>query len=242
MIEVHCSDLLIVTSHDCDVLNPSLQKEPFVEVLAAHQVDAIGRMQMSGRNPRSLQFTVADDDRLVPVSCSAHRRWAVSRELLLEDEPQLQLPDRERRLVVEWLAKRYIRAAFPSAFDQRWHSGLRSWQKLLQRLSEWVQGVYLRLNTLAELDDSNPYLCHLLVAVPQQPASAEDWQDRRRAIEEDVRTFWRQFEPGIRCIDVDVLGMDEITLADIRQHQRFDADWISFEDETETVPIVADVA
>ena len=241
-IEVHSADLLIVTSHDCDVLNPSIEKEPFVEVLAARRVDAVGRMQMSGRNPRALQFAVADGDRLIPVSCSAHRRWAVSRELLLEGKPQLRLPHRERRLVAEWLAKRYIRAAFPSAFDQRWRSNLRGWQKLLQRWSEWVQGVYLRLNSLVELADTEPYQCHLLMAVPHLRTSDEDWPRRRRAIEEDVEKFWGQFEPAIECAGVDVLSTDEITLADIEQYQRFDADWVSHEDETEMPPMAVGAA
>ena len=189
VLDVRCSDLLIVASHDCDVLNPSIEKEPFVEVLAARQVGEVGPMQMLGRNPRTLEFTVVDGDHLIALSCSAHRRWSVPRELLLEGEPRLTLPYRERRLVAEWLAKRYIRAAFPSAFDERWRGNLRAWQKLLQRWSEWVQGVYLRLSTLAELGDDDPYHCDVLVAVPQGAAANEDWPRKRLVIEGDVEEF-----------------------------------------------------
>ena len=40
--------------------------------------------------------------------------------------------------VAEWLAKRYIRAAFPTAFDLRWRAKLKDWQKLLKKHSEWL--------------------------------------------------------------------------------------------------------
>ena len=241
-IDVCSTDLLIVTSHDCDVLNPSIAKEPFVEVLCARRIGAVDRMLASGRNPRTLHLSIHDGEDVAPLSCNAHRRWPVSRGLLLHGSPQCALSDRERGLVAEWLAKRYIRAAFPSAFDQRWRKSLRAWQKLLQRWSEWVQGVYLKLSTLTELGDDDSYQCHLVVAVPYGMSSNESWPRQRSVIEDDVGTFWDQFEPGIRCLGVDVLTTDEITLADLEQYQRFDADWISYEDETVSPLMMVDVA
>ena len=43
------------------------------------------------------------------------------------------------------------------------------------------------------------------------------------------------------CIAVDVQGTDEITLADIEQYQRFDSDWVSFEDDTSITPEMVDM-
>ena len=37
-----------------------------------------------------------------------------------------------------------------------------------------------------------------------------------------------------------MLTTDLITLDDITRYQRFDADWVSFEDETAVTPIAAD--
>ena len=68
-----------------------------------------------------------------------------------------------------------------------------------------------------------------------------DWTSRRTEIEEEVQAFWDQFEPGIGCAGVEVLGADEITLADIEPYQRFDADWVSFEDETSTTSPILDM-
>ena len=236
-------DRLIMTSHDCDILSPSLDKEPVVEILRASSAtpSKSDKQYSSGRNPRVLHVAFeagAADSVLV---CSVHERWTIPRNLLLRGAPQGQLADKERRLLAEWLAKRYIRAAFPTAFDRRWHTKQRNWQKLLQSYSEWLQGVYLRLNTLDELPEDTPYWCDLILAVPSDKRGGAGWRAQVEDMERDVRVFWDQFKPGIECSDVDLRGTDEITLTDIETYQRFDSDWVSFEDDTSTTPYTADM-
>ena len=241
-VDLDGADWLILTSHDCDILNTSIDKEPVVEVLRMRTAAAgkVNRGLSSGRNPRMLQLAVDAREAPVVLSCGVHDRWTFPRFLLMRESPARCLPDKERRLVAEWLAKRYIRAAFPTAFDQRWRSMLKEWQKLLRKHSEWMQGVYLRLSTLDELPVETPYQCHLILAVPHRSRGGSDWATKRTEIEEEVGAFWSQFEPGIECAGVEVQGTDEITLADIEPYQRFDADWVSFEDETSTTPPVVD--
>lgn len=234
---------LILTSHDCDIANFSIDKEPVVEVLRARVTAAkkVDKQQSWGRNPRTLQLVVeADEDEKV-LSFTVHDRWAIPRHLLQQEAPAGCLPDKERRLIAEWLAKRYIRAAFPTAFDLRWRAKLKDWQKLLKKHSEWLQGVYLRLNTLDELPEATPYKCHLIMAVPHPKRGGSGWPKKRDELEQDVQAFWDQFKPAIECVGVDVQGTDEITLAEIEPYQRFDADWVSFEDDTPTVPPTADM-
>ena len=242
-VTVDSADWLVLTSHDCDLVNVSLDKEPVVEVLRMRVAAArkVNRRQSWGRNPRTLQLAIEVHDQPVVLSCVAHDRWTIPRALLMREAPAQCLPDKERRLVAEWLAKRYIRAAFPTAFDQRWRSKQKDWQKFLTKHSEWMQGVYLRLSTLDELPANAPYQCHLILAVPHLKRGASGWARKRTEIEEEVQAFWGKFEPDIECAGVEVLGTDEITLADIEPYQRFDADWVSFEDETSTTPRVVDM-
>jgi hypothetical protein len=236
-------DWLIVTSHDCDVVNFSLAKEPVVEVMRASVLAAkkVDKQQSSGRNPRTMQLAVEDGDDPVVLSLSVHDRWFIPRDVLLQEPPARNLPDKERRLIAEWLAKRYIRAAFPTAFDLRWRAKLKDWQKLLKANSEWIQGIYLRLSTLDELPDTTAYKCHLLVAVPEAKRTDIAWPKKRDELEKAIESFWNQFKPGIECAGVEPLGTDEITLADIEPYQRFDADWVSFDDDTPTTPAHADM-
>ena len=242
MVAVDSADMLVLTSHDCDIVNVSIDKEPVVEVLRMRAAadGKVGRLQSWDRNPRTLQIEIEARDAPVVLSCVVHDRWTIPRTLLMRESPARCLPNKERRLVAEWLAKRYIRAAFPTAFDQRWRSKQKDWQELLKKHSEWMQGVYLRLDTLDELPMNAPYQCHLILAVPQAKRGEEDWPRKRSEIEEDVQKYWGRFEPGIQCAGVEVLATDEITLADIEPYQRFDADWVSFEDETPIIPPVVD--
>ena len=100
------SDSLIVTSHDCDIANPSLDKEPVVEILRGREAAAAEttRLLTGGRNPRRLRFDALADDRPLTICCAVHERWFVPRELLLREEPAWFVPDKERRLIAEWLA------------------------------------------------------------------------------------------------------------------------------------------
>ena len=178
-----------MSSHDCDIVSPSLHKEPFVEVLRG-RISTAGKLdkQLSGgRNPRILHLGFHAEAADALLVCSVHDRWPIPRELLLGEGPQGQLADKERRLVAEWLAKRYIRAAFPTAFDLRWRTKMKTWQRLLRRYSEWLQGVYLRLNTLAELPEGAPYRCHLILAVPLDKRAGAGWPAHRDRLERECR-------------------------------------------------------
>jgi len=235
---------LIVTSHDCDVVNDRLEKEPTVEVLRGEAVSrkAPDKQQVWGRNPRVLQLEVDDGiGATVVLSVKVHERWTLPREVLSTEPPARVLGDKERRLIAEWLAKRYIRAAFPTAFDGRWRAKLREWTSLLEKHSRWVQGVYLRLSTLRELDEQTPYKVHLIVAAPAAAKKEAGWATKRDELEQEVETFWKQFAPGIECAGVDVLGTDQLTLAEIEPYQRFDADWVSFADDSAATPAAADM-
>jgi hypothetical protein len=235
---------LIVTSHDCDVVNDRLEKEPTVEVLRGEAVSrkAPDKQQVWGRNPRVLQLEVEDGSgATVVLSVKVHERWTLPREVLSIEPPARILGDKERRLIAEWLAKRYIRAAFPTAFDGRWRAKLREWTSLLEKHSRWVQGVYLRLSTLRELEEQTPYKVHLIVAAPAAAKKEAGWTARRDELEREIETFWKQFTPGIECAGVDVVSTDQLTLAEIEPYQRFDADWVSFADGSPATPAAADM-
>jgi len=238
------SDWLVVTSHDCDVVNGRLEKEPTVEVLRASVVQQKkpDKQQVWGRNPREMQLAVDDGaGGSVVLSVKVHERWSMPRDLLASEAPHRFLHDKPRRLIAEWLAKRYIRAAFPTAFDARWRSKMKDWTGLLEDESRWVQGIYLRLSTQTELDDAKPYKVHLIVAVPAASTKDSAWAKKKPELEALVETFWKQFGPGIECVGVEVIATNALTLADIEKYQRFDADWVSFADDSPATPPAADM-
>jgi hypothetical protein len=243
------TDWLIVTSHDCDVLSRDLKKEPRVEVLRARVIGARepDAQLVWGRNPRSLQCLGETPEGNVALSCVVHDRWVIPRALLLAERPDAnrRLAPKVRRVIAEWLAKRYTRPGFPSEFDRRWRGersrNFKAWTELLARHNASVRGVYLRLHLHKELDPGTPYRCHLILAAPAPLRRQIGWPEQRETIESEVTDFWSQFGSDIICDGVEVLCTDEITLADIDRYQRFDADWLSLAEDLETTPIPMDL-
>lgn len=68
----------------------------------------------------------------------------------------------------------------------------------------------------------------------------EGMAEALETIEQVFLAFWRELQPDIQCLGVEVLPTNRITLADIELYQRFDADWVSFEDEAAVTPIAMD--
>jgi hypothetical protein len=242
-VNVEESDRLIVTSHDCDIANGSLTKEPVVEILRAvvSQSAPDGNHQC-GRNPRELHWGCEIDGCQVNLRCNVHDRWVVPRELLTREGPRPGIDGKPLRIIVEWLAKRYFRAAFPTEFNERWRKKSKDWETLLKKNSGWIQGIYLHLNTLDELTSGQTYRCELIVAVPADKRKGPKWAAEKNRLVDEVEDFWSQFGPGIVCDEVDVLGTDEVTLDRIEhQYQRFDADWVSFADDSPLTPAIVDM-
>jgi hypothetical protein len=95
--------------------------------------------------------------------------------------------------------------------------------------------------TEAELEDDKPYKMHLVVAAPASATKDAAWPKRTLELESLVETFWKQFGPGIECAGVEVFPTSALTLADIEKYQRFDADWVSFADDSPATPHAADM-
>jgi len=125
-VTVEGDDVLLVMSHDCDVASPDLGKEPFVEIVRARRLKTETTSKQSGwgRHPRYLE-TEIDLAGLVVLGCAIHERWLVPRDWLAAESPAGELDATQRRVAAEWLAKRYLRAAFPTAFDLRWRGEMK---------------------------------------------------------------------------------------------------------------------
>ena len=135
--------------------------------------------------------------------------WVVPRELLTREAPSPGIAGKPLRIVVQWLAKRCFRATFPTEFNERWRKGHKDWEVLLKRNSEWIQGIYLRLDTSEELVLDRPYRCHAIAAVPAGRRRGGRWAAEKSRLADEIEGFWQQFAPGIICDGVDVLGTDE---------------------------------
>lgn len=235
-------DWLVIMSHPCDLVNPKPTNEPTVEILrlTPHPGRRPDSGLVLGQNPRRICVVGSTTAGSIVLHAWGHDRWFIPREHLT-----VAVPDPDRRLAVRvvgtlaiWLAKRYVRAAFPTRFDERWRgerqANLKEWVNLLARYSSMMSGVYLRLNTHDELHDLDSHYV-VLVSVLYDREKAEqrpDWASRRACLQTEVERFWSR-HAGIRCSEVLVQATDEATVDQVRSPwQKFEADWLSFADDT----------
>jgi hypothetical protein len=119
VIEASRADALaILVSHDCDVVHRGVN-EPVVEWLVATPIAKKDRnsFYFDGRNPRRLHFDHHD----AAYEIWARDRFMTPRKVLeqLSAETDLALTTKLTKLITRWLSKRYIRPAFPDAFNTR---------------------------------------------------------------------------------------------------------------------------
>ena len=78
-VAMNDEDRLIVTSHDCDVVSPSLDKEPVVEILRGQIATArrVDTQLSGGRNPRMLHLAFEAGATGAVLVCSVHDRWPI---------------------------------------------------------------------------------------------------------------------------------------------------------------------
>jgi hypothetical protein len=228
--EIPGDSLLVIASHDCDVTNPSFGVEPDVEFLVARSVPQINGTLTRGKNPRRLHLELITRDGLRPFEMAAGDRFRTSRRRLLDRRPWEghSLRPQDRRLLAQWLAKRYDRTALPAAFDARWKSAREKIRRLLDRTGHFVDGVFLTVED-RELAQEENYLIVVrgVISVdnsedPGKRAQAQQCVDGLAAL---LATC-----TGIEVLDSALVREDEFTLHDIARSKYWDWEWLSGDD------------
>ncbi|WP_444921333.1 hypothetical protein ACJJID_02420 [Microbulbifer sp. CnH-101-G] len=113
------SNIFIAVTHDCSVIMPSLEKEPYLEYLSVSPIDKENGQFTNARNIRHLHFEVEVEGELRWYEATMGMRGFVSRASLDEcsiDE-RYKLTDASMIILKRWLANRYISQTFPDKFN-----------------------------------------------------------------------------------------------------------------------------
>ena len=231
---VTAEDILIVVSHDCDVTNPSLANEPSAELLLACLVPegTLNGALTHGRNPRRFHFLVGIDENPKAVEARANDRFVIGRAQLASHEPD---PSRKcswqtRDEIVQWLIKRYHRAAFPDAFNDRIRKASKPIAKVLKAYGQDLREIFIAMDSWDELPGGKPYRLKLVATMTSEefgdPGKRLHAQQALDAMEERLQ--------GCSDIEIDetlLASEGDVSLDDIRYMERFDFDYLSVEDE-----------
>jgi hypothetical protein len=148
-------------------VHAQLEAEPVVEVVGARRLDRPDPMLIEGRNPRKLHLLLTATDSGA-LEVLGRDRGTVARDRLSEFSPEGTLEVAALDELVEWLARRYKRPAFPDAVMARLSHVRRRIERLLRKFTDDFAGVYVALNTWAELRDDQTYELLVLLVVHEK--------------------------------------------------------------------------
>jgi hypothetical protein len=224
------SEIGIVLSHDCDLARGP-DKEPWVEIIIVQPITSPAQgNQTSMKNPRVLDFHGRLDGAAITGRVLAADRIVVPKARLAGHSPAAFLDTDPAGLLASWIARRYIREAFPNEFDKRWKSAKGAIRDHLRSTGTYLDAIYLRLDE-RELAPDEEY-----IVLARGSMLSEDYAEPTK------RTLAQQALDGAmallaQCdgIDVDewvLLSEADMSLDDVRLLKRWDSlDDISFSED-----------
>lgn len=218
--------VLVLVSHDCDIVNHDFDAEPCCEVWVGRIVDEADGNKVRGKNPRVIHLRVPTGDTEKVVEGLAHHREFIDRRLLALDDPASVLDNRARTELTRWLAARYIRAAFPDEFNERVRPAIKKVGKLVGKpVGEYLSGIYMLVPD-EELDVDSSY------DVIVRGTMLVDHFDDPRTREEVTKLLDKVVAAidgcdGITVYDHEVVSEGKFSLDDLRLMKRWDWDHIS---------------
>lgn len=208
---------LIIISHDCDIVQPSYEAEPFVEFLAARPLppDQKDGTLFRGRNSRKIQFWIEGGGFRQLYEISAHDRFRMPRAPLESQQPDqsIKLDARSIDTLAAWFAKRYNRSSFPTTFNSRIPDKI--WKKIKKELKRNGDDVliFMGLNSMDELPPDDPYQVFLRVVVPRDALENDLRQQKALSVVTALGKCLSQCD-GIEVIDSKLESEAEFSLED----------------------------
>jgi hypothetical protein len=207
--------VLCIISQDCDIASVEC-KEPYVDVIAGDRIDRASSEYLNTRNPRCLHLLAET----AVISFSIHDKFRIPKEALagvIQDEA-MQLPSDQRDILRRWVGRRYLRAAFPGAFNKRLATGtLKELEKT--PVADDVS-VILVWTTDDELPEGTDYHAKVIVGIKDGLS-----EERKDAIE---KAFETALSPaGIVIDDIRLSDEDDITYRNLRTYKRLEKDYRS---------------
>ncbi len=213
--------ILCILSQDCDIVADD-RKEPFIDLLAGRIINKIANDYTNSRNPRYLDV----ESEGKALRFSIHDRFSIPKVSLssVYKEMSFHIGVHDKNIIQRWISRRYIRAAFPDAFNERLsNSGI---GKLLKdRISDDVSILLIHV-TNEELQDREPYHVDIIIGIKDNLTA--DIKDRiERSFDAALSS------PGIVVDSLRLSTEDDITYKNLRIYKRLEVDFRSLPENPE---------
>jgi hypothetical protein len=232
---IECPGHWVVLSHDCDVSNASFEAEPFVELIFGESIDAAsldGNRQW-GKNARLLQIqNPSDQQDMAYFQFSATQRYWVDRKLFAEQMPSPKKLDVELiSRLTRWVAKRYVRAAFPDEFVERTRAVVGRIRKKAKRDGGLITGIYLLVSD-EELGKDADY--EIIVFATMLDEMYDD-SEARKVAAKLMSELDDAFDncAGVQLLKSELRKESQLTLTELRYMKRWDFDDLTLRGESQ---------
>jgi hypothetical protein len=166
------------------------------------------------------------------LDLSVNDRWTVARDELETRAPEsaLSVDGESLHVLVEWIAKRYTRPAFPDAFNERRNASTKKIEKELKKNGKLITGLFLAISPNAECPPEESYKIALRVTATKEALAT-------KSAELDLARTTKQIADaldacdGIEVVDHALVSESSFTLADLQYFQRWDWDYRSHSSE-----------
>ena len=245
MKEVHSQDELLVyiaITHDCAIINPSLDAEPFLEYIVARPIGKLDGNFTHTKNPRKLHIELDIESSPTPFELNIIDRAFLDRELLLQNKPaqDVCLKDSQKATLVRWLANRYMGQALPDQFEKRIDPVRDKLNKLLSKPeANGMLAIYIELDPRNELENDKNYA--LTVALIYEEPALSILIDKA-SLDNYVKEMKAVFQKtsGINVSEVIPLSEKDFTLYQQRRMIRWRSDHCSFKQNMDDVEMIED--
>lgn len=170
------------------------------------------------------------------VCFSIHDRFRVPKGIFvnLGKDPNLHFSNSERDILRRWIARRYVRSAFPDAFNVRLKQNNKFQELLKSDLVRNVSGIWIDVAD-SELPDTSSYQIRVIVGLENHVGT--ELQDK---LEEAFDAAFPTGE-GVTITDIQVLTYDDITLRHLLTFRRLDRDSLSLHGDMSSAILPAGV-
>jgi hypothetical protein len=227
MIKLRRMHLSSFLTQDCDILHDSYEAEPDIEIHIAKPSDVEDGNLQHAKNPRRLQLSV--DQKLFEINI--HDRVIVPRNCLLNHLPEkIRLDDTQIRTIINWTANRYLRSAFPDAFNERLYAAKRQLKNIetaLKREGALVTNIFLLVDPVEEINPSGKFRVIIRLTVKDDIYDQTELEERAVVLAETVGSEFRKIE-GIEVENYELVPESEFSLADSRVMLRWNYDHLSY--------------
>lgn len=129
--------------------------------------------------------------------------------------------------LVNWVIKRYNRAAFPDAFNERLKKSKKPIKEILKENVDNVHGIFIQLNPEAELDNDENYEITLRLVFPSHVVTNDERKKLRDVLEKIVDILLQN--KGILVKDdYRAVSIDDISYGEISDLYNWDYDYLSY--------------